>query len=34
VYLSPPGLPDEFFSDQKYQFGNIIKDLKMENVVI
>jgi hypothetical protein len=30
----PPGLPDGFFSDQKYQFGKILEDLGMENVVI
>jgi hypothetical protein len=28
------GLPDGFFSDQKYQFGYILEDLGMENVVM
>jgi hypothetical protein len=28
------GLPDGFFSDQKSQFGHILEDLGMENVVI
>jgi hypothetical protein len=28
------GLPDGFFSDQKYQFGYILEDVGMENVVI
>jgi hypothetical protein len=27
-------LPDGFFSDQKSQFGHILEDLGMENVVI
>jgi hypothetical protein len=27
-------LPDDFFSDQKSQFGYILEDLGMENVVI
>jgi hypothetical protein len=27
-------LPDCFFSDQKFQFGHILKDLGMENAVI
>jgi hypothetical protein len=31
---SQPGLPDGFFSDQKSQFGYILEDLSMENVVI
>jgi hypothetical protein len=26
------GLPDGFFSDQKYQFGYILENLGMENV--
>jgi hypothetical protein len=29
-----PGLPDGFFSDQNSQFGDILEDLGMENVVI
>jgi hypothetical protein len=28
------GLPDGFFSDQKSQFGYILEDLRMGNVVI
>jgi hypothetical protein len=28
------GLPDDFFSGQNYQFGYILEDLEMENVVI
>jgi hypothetical protein len=28
-----PGLPDAFFPDQKSQFGYILEDLGMENVV-
>jgi hypothetical protein len=32
--LQAPGLPDGFFSDQKSQFGYILEDLGMENVVI
>jgi hypothetical protein len=28
------GLPDGFFSDQKSQFGSLLEDLGMENVVI
>jgi hypothetical protein len=31
---SAPGLPDGFFSDQKSQFGYILEDLGMENVII
>jgi hypothetical protein len=27
-------LPDGFFSDQKSQFGHILEDLRMENVVV
>jgi hypothetical protein len=27
-------LPDGFFSDQKSQFGHILEDLGMENIVI
>jgi hypothetical protein len=27
------GLPDGFFSDQKFQFDYILEDLGMENVV-
>jgi hypothetical protein len=28
------GLPDGFFSDQKFQFGYILEDLGMENIVL
>jgi hypothetical protein len=31
---SPSGLPDSYFSNQKSQFGYILEDLGMENVVI
>jgi hypothetical protein len=33
-YVTSSGLPDGFFSDQKYQVGYIFEDLGMENVVI
>jgi hypothetical protein len=33
-YAERAGLPDGFVSDQKYQFGYILEDLGMENVVI
>jgi hypothetical protein len=29
-----PGLPDGFFSNQKSQFGQILEDLRCENVDI
>jgi hypothetical protein len=28
------GLPDGFFSDQKYQLGYILEDLGIENIVV
>jgi hypothetical protein len=30
---SSAGLPDGFFSDQKSQFGYILEDLGIENVI-
>jgi hypothetical protein len=32
--LSYPGLPDGFFSNQKYHFGLILEGLRLENVEI
>jgi hypothetical protein len=29
-----PGLPDGLFSNQKYQFGQILQGLRLENVYI
>jgi hypothetical protein len=34
AWLSHPGLPDSFFSDQKSQFGYILEDLRIDNVDI
>jgi hypothetical protein len=33
-FAAVAGLPDVFFSNQKSQFGYILEDLGMENVVI